>query len=328
MQRPFAAPAGMRPFCSPPVDSQRRQAHTLSAPTAPPTLAHTSTMLCAHSAPSWRPPHLAELCCSARRHSRSALAPLAGALHAGQLSTHRRGPEVPQRVRSGHRVRRGGVPCAARAPACPTPVFSGQMVQRWPRTGRSSDPLHLATSFLRSSARRGEITHGELESSVGIDLRAVSHCSLAAAAMCCCCSLTGAGWLPRARQRRHGSVRRRCLPLPLASIDAFSLVFINTTSFHKENHVEIHVPCDTVSRPSRLRMLHQTPLSYSDVQSCAWRNYALAMLWSVFCAVHRVSSCVLRSACSGPASALVRISASCFVVGIQWRRTRPLFTSS
>ncbi len=140
---------------TPPVDSHRRAAHTLDAPAPPPAPVHTTTMHWVHSAHSWRRPHHVELRSIALLYSKSALAPTAGAPATGELTAHRCRPEVPQRGRPGHGVRHDGVPVVARVPVIPNPVFSVQMVQRWTRTRRSSDPLHLATSFLRSSARRG-----------------------------------------------------------------------------------------------------------------------------------------------------------------------------
>ena len=60
-----------------------------------------------------------------------------------------------------------------RARATRLRVFSGQSVQRWPRTRRSSDPLQIRASgpyFLP----KAQIDHLELESGVGIRVRSRS----------------------------------------------------------------------------------------------------------------------------------------------------------
>jgi len=60
-----------------------------------------------------------------------------------------------------------------RARATRLRVFSGQSVQRWPRTRRSSDPLQIRASgpyFLP----KAQIDHRELESGVGIRVRSRS----------------------------------------------------------------------------------------------------------------------------------------------------------
>jgi hypothetical protein len=119
------------------------------------------------------------------------------------------------------------------------------MVQRWPRTRRSRDPLQLGACLVGTSARRGEIVPGELESTVRIDFHARSHCAPAplcrysiASSSFVCSTAERAQQVTHARRKGGGTfslARRqqrsaRAATAPAAH-RAIPLVFFNTSSF-------------------------------------------------------------------------------------------------
>jgi hypothetical protein len=119
------------------------------------------------------------------------------------------------------------------------------MVQRWWRTRRSRDPLQLGARLVGTSARRGYIVPGELESGVRIDLHARSHCDpgrlcrLSTAASFFVHSTPEQGQRYTQARRKEGDACRLAWneqggspPGNAAALHrANPLVFLNTTSF-------------------------------------------------------------------------------------------------